>query len=660
MRLAPTIAAAFWFIAGGGAAQAQNGPTIEEFATRPVMTNVALSPDGEHLAYRLAQARTGDYYIEVRDVDDLTGDPVRLGSARMDISGYRWISDDTLWVDFIQQVSDRVDGQNQGTFRGKQAIFNISGRGRPVELYDDMSLISSLGDDPDHVLVETARVDNDLTFEELQSSGRALSDAQNADIFRMDARNARLDMVLAGNSSLGGYYAYDGEIRIAQGFEEQSREQVYYHNAPGGEIEFEAVYRIDIDNVETSFSPLGFDPENEFIIFVSANRGENYESVWEFDLRSGEFGEKVFSYDMLDGVPPQDITSAARSNAPGSLGAVTGFRYYDDEGRPRTAYIDADEQALMAQLEATFPGEEVRISSRSRDETRMVIFTRSATNPGTYYLLADGELSLIGSRRPHLDPDALRPNQYIEYTARDGRTIPAYLTLPEGEGPFPLIVMPHGGPWVEWRPTAFDEWTQLLATNGYAVLDPLFRGTQGLGNDHWTSSFGEWGKAMSDDMDDGALFLVDQGVADPERLAMFGWSFGGYSAFAASIREPQIYQCTIAGAGVGDPVEFRAFFTRNRFGRELLTEGYAGLNTVARTDDVSVPILVVHGELDQRVRLYHSEQFVAGLERANKPHRFVVLDDADHFDNTLDYDHRTELYDEMLSFLRNDCGPGGL
>jgi dipeptidyl aminopeptidase/acylaminoacyl peptidase len=161
-------------------------------------------------------------------------------------------------------------------------------------------------------------------------------------------------------------------------------------------------------------------------------------------------------------------------------------------------------------------------------------------------------------------------------------------------------------------------------------------------------------------MDDGALFLVDQGIADPDRLAMFGWSFGGYSAFAASIRQPQIYQCTIAGAGVGDPVEFRAFFTRNRFGRELLEEGYAGLNTVARTADVSVPILVVHGELDQRVRLYHSEQFVAGLERANKPHRFVVLEDADHFDNTLDYDHRMELYTEMLSFLRNDCGPGGL
>ncbi len=209
----------------------------------------------------------------------------------------------------------------------------------------------------------------------------------------------------------------------------------------------------------------------------------------------------------------------------------------------------------------------------------------------------------------------------------------------------------------------YDEWGQFLASRGYLVMQPQFRGSLGYGIDHWTSSFGEWGLAMQDDKDDGARWLVGQGLADPDRLAMFGWSYGGYAALVASLRDDQLYQCAIAGAPVSDPIRFRANFRGGGLSRiqfAQLEEGYAGLVPEDMTADVNIPIMLVHGDLDQRVLIRHSRAFVNGLERNNKPHRFVILEGADHFFNTLFYEHQIELYTEISNFLSNDCGPGGL
>ncbi|OLF81317.1 hypothetical protein AWH62_01195 [Maricaulis sp. W15] len=645
----------------GATVQAQDPLPLEAFATRPVMSNVALSPDGRYLAYRVAQNRTGDYYIEIRETDNLGADPVRLGSERMDITGFSWVSNEHLRVSFLQQVRNRIEGQNAGVFQSKQAIVRADGRGRFRELFDDVQLYSSLPDRPNEILIYSADVNyEDMNSDDIRNSGRSMS-AIVPDFKILNVDTMRTQTYLRGVSMLGGYRLdNDGNVRIAQSFDPANRQSVYWHRAPGEDSEWVEFFRTDTEDRNSSFSIIDFDPSNPNMLFVSANRGQDTASIYEFNILTASFGERVFGYDMLDNVPHQDIDSGWFSTDPDTLGDLIGFVFYDADGERQVAFINPEEQALYQQLQATFPGKEVTISSRSRGSEMMVIHTVSGDDPGTYYLLADGQLQVIGNQRPTLPADALAHVEYIEYTARDGRRIPGYLTVPQGEGPFPLIVLPHGGPWVNFRTTGFDEWGQVLANNGYMVLEPLFRGTTGHGNDHWLSAFGEWGGAMSDDMDDGALYLVDQGLVDPDRIAMFGWSFGGYSAFAASIRTPQIYQCTIAGAGVGDPVEFRAFFTRNRFGRSILEEGYAGMNTIDRAADVNVPILVIHGALDQRVRLYHSEQFVDQLERFGKPHRFVVLEGADHFDNTLTFDHRMTLYSEMLGFLENDCGPGGL
>jgi len=193
--------------------------------------------------------------------------------------------------------------------------------------------------------------------------------------------------------------------------------------------------------------------------------------------------------------------------------------------------------------------------------------------------------------------------EYIEYPARDGRTIPAYVTKPKGAGPHPLVVLPHGGPFVS-ETIVFDEWSQMLANNGYMVIQPQYR------------------------------------------VAMFGWSYGGYAALVAASREDQIYQCAVAGAAVADnnqQVNYYRFNTRGTQKTEQLNFWDGSISPIEEAAKVNIPLLLVHGDVDQRVPFKHFEKYTAELDKNNIAYQSLVLEGADHFLNTL-----------------TDCGPGGL
>ena len=629
--------------------------TIEDFATRSVMRAPSVSPDGEKVAYRVAQTKNGDYYIEIRDTDNLAKKPVRIGSEVMSISTFRWIGDDHLLVDFTQKVRDQVKETNEGVFDNKRAIVKADGKGRFIDVFDDTSVVSSLPSKPDRVLVRTSKFNRE-DARRLRESGRSIGDIQTRDFYEMNVKTGALKKTLSANSRFFDYQLdSDGNVRIGVEYDSGTRENIYFHRAAEEDAQWREFLRINVDDYPNRFSILGFDPLDSNMLFVAATKGEDMASVYEFNLSTRKFGEKIF------GLSDQDIENAVFHPNYAKAGELVGFGYYNEAGKFERVFLDGEVQNLMASIQATFSDSDIFMGRQSRDGSVLTFTTQNYDDPGTYYMLSEAGLQELGSSRANLEAEKLFRQEYITYQSRDGETIPAYITIPDGEGPHPLVVMPHGGPWVSYRPGRFDEWSQFLASQGYMVLDPLFRGTTGLGTDFWLSSFGEWGKMMSDDMDDGALHLVREGRVDPDRIAMFGWSFGGYSAFAASVRSPQIYQCTIAGAGVGDPVLFRAAFSGNRFLRPQLEKGYVGLDTIEMAaEQASVPVLVIHGDLDQRVRIFHSEKFVSEMKRRNKPHKFVVLEGADHFDNTLNYEHRKLMYTEMASFLENDCGPGGL
>jgi dipeptidyl aminopeptidase/acylaminoacyl peptidase len=194
------------------------------------------------------------------------------------------------------------------------------------------------------------------------------------------------------------------------------------------------------------------------------------------------------------------------------------------------------------------------------------------------------------------------------------------------------------------------------------VLQPQYRGSQKYGLDFYKSAFikgSEAGRAMQDDKDDGALYLVKQGLADPNRMAMFGWSYGGYAALIAASREDQIYQCVIAGAAVTDPdmqLDYYRYRMEGAQKLEQLTTWDGAISPMKEVPKINVPMLVVHGSNDQRVPPEHFDKYVAELDRADIDYQKLILEGADHFSNTLFYSHKIALYEKMLDFFKNDCG----
>ncbi len=625
---------------------------IDYFAVLPAMTNVEISPDGKYLAYRFVPAKNANAVIQILKVDDMSAEPYTAGSSKMDIQSFSWISNDTMWVDFRQQVREDIIDTNQGVYEFRSATLSQDNKSWEFKQtrYSDMNVEARLlKAEPNRVIVSTGKIRGSNL-----SEGQAITEALTPDYYYMDVKTHRLKLKAKAGSRISDFILdQDGDIRAGTSFDSGSRQVTLYTRDKGSDDWRETASWPALDDA-WSITPIGIDSLDINKGFVLSNQGHNTTGVYLMDLKTGELEEEI--YRREDG----DIDGGWFSTDPNKPNHIAGFVYYE-EGERKVAWIDPEEQALYEGIQAAIPGKQIAIQNRSMDGTRMIITSISGKDPGTYYLLKDGALQKLGSQNPLVTPSDLGDVSFIRWTSRDGASIPGYLTTPpRGEAPFPLIVLPHGGPEVSEHIT-YDEWGQMLANNGYMVLQPGYRGTTRYGLEHAAGIYKDWGGKPQDDKDDGALHLVRQGLVDPDRIAMFGWSYGGYAAMMATIREPQIYQCAIAGAGVSDLDAANAEFSTNRITRgELRRTREGGISPVDHVEDANIPVLVVHGEHDQRVQINQSDWFVGQLKKHNKPHKYIVLEDADHFSNTINYENAKILYTEMLSFLKNDCGPGGL
>ena len=343
------------------------------------------------------------------------------------------------------------------------------------------------------------------------------------------------------------------------------------------------------------------------------------------------------------------------------FGELLGFTY--DGPRPDVYWVDPDRVALHQGLKKAFPGKHVSLQTFSDDETRAVIFVSASNDPGSYYLY-DSKKGLVelGRPKPLLDPDKIAETKLVTYTARDGLKIPAFLTVPKtGKPPYPTVVMPHGGPWARDSISYdFSHWRPFLANRGYVVLQPQYRGSLGWGQTLWRAGDREWGQKMQDDKDDGARWLVEQGIADPERLAIYGFSYGGYAAMASIVRPNPPWQCAIAGAGLSELRTFdRITFEGSFFNREFQNPTVQGLSPLDNVDKASIPILIFHGDRDQTVPIDQSEKYYEALKRAGKDVKYVEISDYGH-GPSLTPDKQAQVLELLEGYLRDECGPGGL
>jgi dipeptidyl aminopeptidase/acylaminoacyl peptidase len=625
---------------------------LEYWALRDVISNVQVSPDGKRVALLRIPNRDGDPVLEVYDASDFDAEPFRMDGGKMEITQLFWVGDQDIIVRFRQKVRDKIEGFNQGVYEYKLARLDVVDK--EIEQFREVNptIENLLPGDPDKVIISFNPSGRDKSMDKLDQAFRPRA------YYKLDLDSGRKSLLMQGKLSMGNIdFDGEGNPRIARGFDRGSDEFVWYHQAAGSG-EWKEIHRQHEDSFEV-FNIQGWDVNNPDILFVVANNGRDTTGLWEFDARSAKFGELVYAR--------ADVNVAGirmHSNPWTDPDTVAGVAYNND--KLHIEYFDAVEGATLAQLEGVIPfAYNVRINSRSRDGQTLIVYNYGPRDPGTYYLIKDGQLKTVGSKQPLLRSEELADVRYISWTARDGKQIHGYLTVPNGEPPFPLIVLPHGGPFVS-ETVSWDEWGQMLANNGYLVLQPQYRGSTNYGMDFYLSAFkdgGQGGFRMQDDKDDGALYLVEQGLADKDRIALFGWSYGGYAALVAASRTPQIHQCVIAGAAVSDTLMQVGYYSdRMRGAQEIeqINMWRDSVNPIDEAEKVNVPMLLIHGSVDQRVPPAHVRKYLDELDKYNKPYKYVELDGADHFSNTLFFDHQYDLYTAMIDFLKNDCGPGGL
>lgn len=634
------------------AAEPTHGPyPVEYFAMRAVVSNVSVSPDGKHLALMKIPTRDGDPIVEVYDAADLDKAPFRMDANPMEIEFFSWVSDRDILFRARQQVRKRIEGFNQGVYEYKWGMLDVERKKVRSFSAERAQIVGVLPNKPNKVLLGIAEGGGDGPGAKLNRAFRPLS------YWELDLRRGTKQLLIRGKISLGQIeFDSDGNPWLGRGFDEGTDEYVWYHRKLG-EKGWRDVLRHSEDSFE-DFGVAGFDVDDRDKLFVVANRGHDTSGVWTYDVDTGEY-EAVYRRSDVDvaGV-------VGHSNSWEHPDRIVGVAY--NKGRFHYEFFDELEGATREQIRGVVPNAyNVRISSRSRDGNTMVIGNTGPRDPGSYYLLKDGRFRIVGSQQPLLASEALADVEFITYEARDGMEIPAWLTVPNGEPPFPLVVMPHGGPFVT-ETVSYDKWAQLLANNGYMVLQPQYRGSFNYGLEFNQAAFAgvsQGGRAMQDDKDDGALYLIEQGLAEKDRVAMFGWSYGGYAALVAASRTPQVYQCVVAGAAVSDPtmqVNYIRFFMRGAPSEQWIDYWDKAVSPLDEVEKVNVPMLIVHGDVDQRVPIDHAKKYLKLLDEHGKSYEYLELAGADHFYSTLFYDHQETFFGKMIDYLANDCGPGGL
>ena len=651
-----TALASVALIAAAGSAAAEQSPAdtyipMNAWVHDPVLASVALSPDGKHLVAVSLENMQAVPTIGIWNADALAEAPKRFDLTASDGSKWKplsafWLNDSVIYAVGRRLIDYQLGGRTTKTFGEKAFVYDMKrgkllepfgGGGRNIEdLLTSSSLLDRLPMNPDKVLIRVTNRDGA------------------ADIYEMDLKDYKTRRIFRGASGVGSFTDLEGNVRGQTRVEGDGAEARI-------EVEARKPGSNDWDKIATFYArdreglqPVQFakDPN---IFYMTDNKGREYTVLREYNLTTGELSEPIFGLEKFDAF------GVVLGNTRKKFGELLGFTY--DGPRPDVYWVDPDRVALHEGLKKAFPGKHVSLQTFSDDETRAVIFVSASNDPGSYYLY-DSKKGLVelGRPKPLLDPDKIAETRLVTYTARDGLKIPAFLTVPKtGKPPYPTVVMPHGGPWARDSISYdFSHWRPFLANRGYVVLQPQYRGSLGWGQTLWRAGDREWGQKMQDDKDDGARWLVEQGIADPERLAIYGFSYGGYAAMASIVRPNPPWQCAIAGAGLSELRTFdRITFEGSFFNREFQNPTVQGLSPLDHVDKASIPILIFHGDRDQTVPIDQSEKYYEALKRAGKDVKYVEISDYGH-GPSLTPDKQAQVLELLEGYLRDECGPGGL
>ncbi|RJY08081.1 S9 family peptidase [Aurantiacibacter aquimixticola] len=610
----------------------------EAFAGRSEFSRARLSPDGSRFAFTVL--REENLYLSIYDSETRQlVDGLNLGDPD-EFKWFRWVNDDRMLFSVIGQ-DDRY-----GLYYSRLLSFDISTRQFRALALGRMSF------DGDNI-IHTSPDGSFVLVSMSEGWGRE------PDVWRFDLNSQERDDEIRGermqsrHPNVSAWIADEtGTVRIGLGARGYGRIGMRYRSSADDEWETVARVRVDDEDALEKWDFMGLRAGSDTGYSITVPEGGNRRALMQFDFSTGQLGDVVFQS------ADEDVSSVVfdADRNPIAVG-YEGDRY-------RREWLDPEIRRWRDLLGQALPGSAVTILDITDDLNRMLVLQSGPADPGALYVFTpeSRDLSLFAEYRPNIPAASLSSPEAMRYDARDGTSIHGYLTLPRGReaSNLPLIVYPHGGPYGVRDWDDYDDMVQLLANRGYAVIQPNFRGSGGYGEDFELLGHGQIGRAMQDDLDDAVAHLVMQGIVDPARVCMIGTSYGGFAAMWGVIRNPDIYRCGVSFAGV---THFERqlkhdkdyLFGRNR-GRHW--DRVDGDQTNFDLDDVSPavqvrrlarPLLLVHGEKDNRVPFDQYELMVGRANRADIPIETLVLEDSGHgFWNPED---EQAYYDAVVSFL---------
>ncbi len=609
--------------------------SLEHFFKKPQFAGFQLSPDGKNLGVLApVEGRMNLIILNLKDRK-----PVLVtGEKDQDISGFMWANNNRLLF-----FMDKDGNESFGIFAVNKDASKFRMLAEPAEsqarqgrrVIEVTSVLDVLIDDEDNVLVTNNK-----------------RRPANPDIYKMNINTGRKKLVTRNPGDIVGWTTdWDGNV-VGAGYVDGGYNGFMVYNKETKKFEEKTRFRFD----EPAFSPVFMkeDGINGYAQSTINPDGSTRDkaALFEFNLETMKLGDLVYEHDVVDCCGPLGNRKTKD---------IIGVSY--TVGIPKVVYLDPTWKARMKAINQALPDTLNRISSMNREESIAVVASGSSTQPTRYYLLdmAKGSLEELPSSMPWIDPAEMAEMKPILLKARDGLELHGYLTLPHGSDGknLPLIINPHGGPWARdgW---GFNPETQFLASRGYAVMQVNFRGSVGFGRNHFDKGNKQWGRSMQDDLSDAVQWAIDQGIADKDRVCIYGGSYGGYAAMAGLTFSPELYKCGINYVGVTSlALLFETMPTSWDAQRVMMTERVGDPDKEKEfleewspsnhADKIQVPVFMAYGLRDPRVDIKHAFVMEKAMKKNDVEYELMIKKREGH--GFRKQENRYDFYGKMESFL---------
>lgn len=603
---------------------AQTQIPLENFFKNPEKIDYQVSPDGTYFSFMAPYENRLNLFVQKIGSDTT----IRITSeTERDITASMWAGNNRIL--FIKDTGGDENYQ----------LYGVNIDGTDLKSYTNF---------PN---VRTTIIDPLRKIDSLVIIGMNKRNPQVFDPYRLNLNTGELTLLAENPGNIQGWMTdHDGKLRVANAIVDGVNNQILYR-----ETEDQPFQPVLTTNFKETVSFAVFTPDNK-MVYALTNIGRDKTALVLMDPKTCEEKEVLYMNDKYD---ISDLNYSEKKNRL----TVVACEGHKDMIRH---YFDKEEEEIRKKLEAQLPGYNVGVTSMSKDENIRLIYAGNDRTYGTYYLynVKENKLTKVADIAPWIKEEEMCAMNPITYTSRDGLTIEGYLTLPKGytmenAKNLPVVVNPHGGPWIR------DSWgynpeVQFLASRGYAVLQMNFRASTGYGRKFTELGYKQWGQTMQNDITDGVKWLIKEGIADPKRVAIYGASYGGYATLAGVTFTPDLYACAVDYVGVSNLLSFMN--TIPPYWKPLLDmmhemigdpetdkEMMEKYSPVFHVDQIKAPLFIAQGANDPRVNKAESDQMVEALKKRGVEVEYMVKENEGHgFSNE---ENKFDFYRAMEKFL---------